>query len=256
MKYIDVNCMVGGWPFHRVRNSTFEDLKRMHAKVGIEGGLVSSTDAIFWNDPYEADRILAETLKGQDAYKHIMTINPTLVGWRDDLDRAEKEFSAVGVRIVPGFHGYTLDHPEVQALAEELAKRGMLMMVNIHMEDERVAYLLKHRPLPVDEVRAFIAKNPNLFLLLANIRIGEVEQLKDIIAANDNLFFDISGFKDRLFVINDMLDLGVAEHACYGSMSPLFCISSTHLLIAAERISPSDAAMIQSASAFVRKLGV
>lgn len=230
-KRVDCNCMIGGWPFHRVRNPGFEDLKKMHARAGITGGLVSSTDAIFWNDPYEAERILAKTLEGQSDYKHIMTVNPTLVGWRDDLVRAEREFNVAGVRVTPGFHGYSMDHPEMQALAEEVKKRGWILIVTVHMEDERVAYLLKYNAVPVDEMQAFLTKNADQQILLANIRVHEVKKLSDIILANDNILCDISGFKDLLFVMEDMQELGFVNKLVYGSMSPLFCITSTTLML-------------------------
>ena len=66
---------------------------------------------------------------------------------------------------------------------------------------------------------------------MANIRVHEVKKLGDIILANDNIFCDMSGFKDLLFVMEDMQELGFVNKLVYGSMSPLFCITSTTLML-------------------------
>jgi len=251
-KFFDFNCMVGSWPFHRVRNSSFADLKALHARVGISGGIVSSTEAIFWNDPYEADRLLAQTLSNDENYKQVMTVNPTLVAWRDDLTRAEGEIHPVGVRVAPGFHGYSLDHPEMQALAEECEKRGLILVITMHMEDERVAYLLPYTPVPTDEVSAFLKKNPNLKVLLANIRMGEAKALAADISANPQVYLDISGFKDGLFVVNDIIQTApeLEGRLVYGSMSPIFCITSTTMFLSHDNVPVATADKIRQGNGF------
>lgn len=240
-KFFDLDCMVGSWPFHRVRNYSFEDLKRLHARVGICGGLVSSTEAIFWNDPYEAECLLAKQLVNEKNYKQVMTVNPTLVGWRDDLIRAEREIKPVGVRVTPGFHRYTLDHSELQELAEECIKRNLIMLITVHMEDERVAYLLPYKPVAADEIAAFLKKNPELTVLLSNIRIGEAIRLEAEIAANNNVYLDICGFKDAMFAVNYVAQKAPAlkRRMVYGSMSPIFCIASSAMFLSHDNV-PRD----------------
>ena len=65
MAKVDFNCYVGNWPFHRIRNNTLEDLKKLHKKVGIDYGYVSALEAIFYHDPYEADALLAKEIEGE-----------------------------------------------------------------------------------------------------------------------------------------------------------------------------------------------
>ncbi len=254
MKKLDLNCMIGDWPFHRVRRPGFGDLKCMHSKVGINGGLVSSTKAIFWNDPYEADRLLAQELAGQTDYLPVMTVNPKLVAWRDDLDRAKEEIKPAAVRITPGFHNYTLDDPEMQELADELVSRNLPLILTMHLVDERNIYLMQYNTVDVELVRDFINKNPKLTILLANIRGWELNRLEEVIKSRDNLFFDVSGLKDELFVMEKLKDKGMLPYTVYGSMSPLFCISSTTITVERQGLAQQEIDELYSARRFMAKL--
>lgn len=254
MKKLDLNCMIGDWPFHRVRRPRFDDLKTMHGKVGINGGLVSSTKAIFWNDPYEADRLLAKELEGQADYRPVMTVNPKLVAWRDDLDRAKDEIKPAAVRITPGFHNYTMDDPEMQELAEELVTRNLPLILTMHMVDERNIYLMQYNTVDIDLVRDFINRNPKLTVLLANLRVWELKKLEELIKSRDNLFFDVSGLKDDLCAMQLLKNMDMLPYTVYGSMSPLFCIPSTTITVERQGLSQEEVNELYSARRFMEKL--
>ena len=64
MKRMDFNGFAGNWPFFRVRNNTVEKLAKLHSRCGIEGGFVSSLEAIFYQDPWEAELELSRQLEG------------------------------------------------------------------------------------------------------------------------------------------------------------------------------------------------
>ena len=64
MKRLDLNCYCGNWPFFRVRYNTVEKIAQLHSRCGIEGGFISAIEAIFYQDPYEAEVQLAKQLEG------------------------------------------------------------------------------------------------------------------------------------------------------------------------------------------------
>ncbi len=72
-----------------------------------------------------------------------------------------------------------------------------------------------------------------------NIRRAELMQLKDIITTNNNVFFDTSGLKELLFVVEKLLMNFTAEKIIYGSQYPLHCLKSTILLIEKAEIEES-----------------
>ena len=121
MGRFDGNCFVGNWPFYRVNETTDEELIKVHSRYGITGGFLSSLEAIFYQDPFVAEKQLARQIKGT-AYKHIMVLNPTLPAWKDDLARCVEKFEIAGVRLLPGFHGYSLDDPVLNEVVQEIKK--------------------------------------------------------------------------------------------------------------------------------------
>ena len=105
-----------------------------HRSCGIEGGFVSALESIFYQDPYEAEVLLAEAVKGT-AYRHAMILNPTLPGWKDDLARAVRELDIKAVRLVPGFHGYKL----TDAVMDEVT--SLLVQYDLSADQMRFGYI-------------------------------------------------------------------------------------------------------------------
>ena len=113
MKRFDANCFCGNWPFFRVKENTVDKMQNIHKKYSISGGCVSSLEAIFYQDPYEAEAELARQLQGTNYY-HIMVLNPMLPAWREDLKRCVSELHIRGIRLLPGIHRYSLQDPLIE----------------------------------------------------------------------------------------------------------------------------------------------
>ena len=252
MKRIDFNGFAGNWPFFRIRNNTVEKLAALHRRCGIEGGFVSSLEAIFYQDPYEAELALAQQLKGT-GYMHAMTVNPTLPGWKDDLKRAMKDLEIKAVRLVPGFQGYTLLDPQVEALCAELAVYGLPLIITLRMKDERTMHMIQPRSIPMEEVTAFLEKHEALPTLLTHIRAAEAEALTPLFLRRDNLFVDNSGFKDGLFVLDHIvLETAVRGHLVYGSGAPLMEMQATTMQIDTAQIPESEKEAVFSGSSLLK----
>lgn len=248
MSGMDCNCFVGGWPFHRVRRSTFRELAKLHAENRIDGGFVSSTDALFYNDPYEADQLLGQELAGSQ-YRHVMTVNPLLPGTRDDLLRAKRHMDVYGVRIVPGLHGYTLDDGRIGELMELLEQLRLPLFLTLHLEDDRVTYLLHPRIPAEEEVDGFLRKYAAIPTMLCNIQMHEMYALSDAICSRGNVCADCSGFKDGLYVIEELTCAGFGERLAYGSMAPIFCLKSSLMGVESARIPEEQKQRILSGDA-------
>ncbi|HHV96307.1 MAG TPA: amidohydrolase family protein [Clostridiaceae bacterium] len=230
MKKIDVNCLVGNWPFRKIRKITFNDLKSIHEVNNMEYGYVSSLNSIFYNDPFEGDQDLHEIIKGTP-YKHVLTVNPELPWFIDDIEEGIKLFDIKGVRIYPGYHGYTLDNQPVERLCRILAEKKLPLFITIRMEDERLNYLFQPRGIDKAELSHFLESHPENTVILLSIRYGEIMNIKDIINSRRNVFVDTSGFKDLLFIIEKLTKVVDHRKILYGSNHPLYCMKSTILLV-------------------------
>lgn len=230
MGRVDVNCVLGNWPFRKLYKNTFEDLKRVHTENGIEYGYVSSLNSIFYNDPFEGDEELHETIKGS-RYNHILTVNPSLPQLREDIQRGVKLFDIKGVRIYPGYHGYKLCDRPSEELCSVLREFGLPLFLSVRLEDERLDYLMKPVTPSVDEISAFFSNHPDNTVLLLTAHYSEIVALKEHFNSRRNLFFDTSGLKDLLFVTEKLLAEVNGSNMVYGSLHSLFCLRSTMLLV-------------------------
>lgn len=230
MKRLDLNCYCGNWPFFRVRYNTVEKIAQLHKRCAIEGGFISSLEAIFYQDPYEAEVQLAKQLEGTP-YMHAMILNPMLIGWKDDLKRAVKDLNIKAIRLLPGFHGYTLADPVLEQVCNAIREYNLPLILTLRIRDQRTSWVFSPRNLPLEEVAAFLDGHKDITTLLACARVKEISQLKDLFAARENLFADVSGFKDGNYVIETISDQIGREHLVYGSSAPLLEMQATTIIV-------------------------
>jgi len=235
MKKMDFNCLSGNWPFHKIRYNTVEKIRELHNRVGIEGGFISSCEAIFYQEPYEAEKSLAKELKGTP-YMQALVLNPTLPGWKDDLDRAVSELSIKAVRLLPGFHNYLLTDPVMDEVANALRTYKLPLIITLRIEDERCTWMFHPKAVDMNDVIAFLEKNEDIITIVANIRFHQLDALEEQFNKRFNLFVDISGFKDGLFTMEKAYQSSARDHLIYGSMAPLFEMQATTLLLDAADI--------------------
>ena len=248
MKKIDVNCMLGHWPFRKLNKNTFEDLKNVHRCNGISHGYVSSLNSIFYNDPFEGDEELHEIIKASD-YEHILTINPTLPAFIEDIKKGVALFNIKGVRIYPGYHNYKLHCKSVDILCSLLKELNLLLYLTLRLEDERTDYLIQPQKLSVEDISSFLKNHPDNSILLGTAHYHEILALKEDISCHDNVFFETSGLKDQLFIVEKLLNTFSADKLLFGSLHPLYCLKSSLLLVEKAQISESVKEMILGSNA-------
>lgn len=230
MYAIDVNCLLGHWPFRKIYKNTFDHLKQVHQKNNIKYGYVSSINSIFYNDPFEGDLELHEIIK-DSPYKHILTVNPVLPGFKDDIESGIKLFGISGVRVYPGYHQYNLDNAAFLELCKILKYYNLPLFLSMRLDDERLDYIIKPAHLIMEDMSIFLSKNTDLRVLLLTFRNEELLQFKDTLLAHPNAFYDTSGLKNNLFAVEKSIEDFGHNRMIYGSQHPLLCLKSTHLLV-------------------------
>lgn len=230
MNRMDFNCYCGNWPFFRIRYNTLQKLAQLHSRCGITGGFVSSCEAIFYQDPYEAELQLAKELKGTP-YMHAMVLNPMLPGWRDDLRRAVCNLNIKAVRLMPGFHDYALTNPVLDQICDGLRTYHLPLILTLRIRDERTAWMFHPKSVPLEDVAAFLDKNQDIITMLACTRKAEAIKLSAQFEARDNLFTDVSGFKDDNFAVEEACEAIGKEYIVYGSSAPLLELQSTAIIV-------------------------
>ncbi len=244
----DCNGFIGEWPFRRFYHGGMEGLQKVWEQAGITAGAVSTLNSVFYNDPMEAEELLAETLKDTSCL-HIMGVNPTLPATALSIDEAVERFGIRGVRIYPGYHGYRLDDPCIEELYKVLKKHDLPLIVSVRLEDLRVNYLMTPRILTEEELKALPDRMPDVKILYTAMQAYEVTGMAETFREKENLFVECSWFKSAVHPFEEVMENVPAEKILYGSGYPLNCLQSTMTALEHAAISKEDKAMILSGNA-------
>ena len=214
MRY-DFAAFTGHWPFRRLRQGALTAVLQKYREAGFHGGVVSSLEAIFYQDPWEADGPLLEQLRGT-GWEPAMCLNPRLPCWEDRM----KEARAAGIRfarLYPGIHGYSI--LDTGALWEMAGRLDMKLLITARMEDERLCYLLEQGRVPIADCAAMAQRFPGVSAVLSGFYLGE---LRGLDCWPENLWTDTVGLRHGPLT-------GHWDRMVFGSGFPLNCLES-HLL--------------------------
>ena len=217
--YFDAAAFCGHWPFYHLRDGelaqVLEKLKAEH----IEGGFLSSLDAIFYNDPWEADGALVETLRGT-AWRVAMCVNPTLP-WSGLHLQQGKEAGVGAVRLYPCIHGYPEDDERAVAICRLAGMLELPVILTLRVEDVRMSYLMKQEDPDFQRVRSLVLQCPQTKFLLSNCLVHQVSEL---VPLPENVWMDTAGFKGD-FYLESQQEIP-KDRIVFGSFAPLQCLSS------------------------------
>lgn len=219
----DLSAFCGHWPFRRLRRASLDGRLEEYACLGFSGGCMSSLDAIFYNDPWEADEPLLNMLAGTGWHPAIC-VNPCIPWWELAVEEAHR-LGARHLRLYPGIHRYGAESAEpVFRLAEKL---GMAVIVTARMEDDRLCYLLEQQPVRLEDYTALCRVSPRVPVLFSGFYIEELTKLENV---PPNLWADTAGLCHGLRPVEELTGSGFpAWRLVFGSLSPLQCVHS-HVL--------------------------
>lgn len=207
----DFAAFSGHWPFRRLRSSGF----------GAGGGVVSSLDAIFYNDPREGDEPLMQSLP--ENWQPAVCLNPRLPWMKEAL----RDYHARGVRfgrLYPCIHDYGPQDPGLHHLCKAASELGITLIVTARMEDDRLCYLLKQHSVSVTEWISLARKYPRVKFVFSHFYAGE---LSACLPLPGNVWTDTSGLCHGLDPVENLINAGFpAERIVFGSFSPLECRES------------------------------
>ena len=134
---VDTNAFAGHWPFRDLDASVPKLVSLMDQK-GVDEAVVAALESVFYRNVHAGNRELRENLSGYEDRLHpLATINPTYPDWEADLREAIEAWDWSGVKLLPAYHDYDLDAPEVASLFECCAELDVPVSVSGVLEDQR-----------------------------------------------------------------------------------------------------------------------
>lgn len=219
----DFSAFSGHWPYRHLRRSAVSEQLTEYEQLGFSGGCMSSLDAIFYNDPWEADESLLYAMSGT-GWALAMCVNPMLP-WTEHSIRHAHSLGVRHMRLYPGIHHYPIHSAtEVCELAEEL---NMAVIITGRMEDARLCYLLNQQNVNTEDCFTLARQHPMTTFLLSGFYGSELSGHGMV---PDNLWTDTAGLCHGLHPVQTLIETGFPlDKILFGSLSPLQCLHS-HLL--------------------------
>lgn len=145
---IDTNVYLFSYPFRNLKYGETGSLIEKLQKHNIGQAWAGSFEALFHKNIDHVNANLARECrkKGGGMLIPFGTVNPVFPDWEEDLRRCHEEHEMPGVRLYPGYHGYTLDEKPFARLLRQAAERELLVQIVIAMEDERMQHPLAEVP--------------------------------------------------------------------------------------------------------------
>ncbi|MFM7039069.1 MAG: amidohydrolase family protein [Planctomycetaceae bacterium] len=137
LQIVDTNISLFRWPFRRLPLDDTQELCATLRSLGVVRAIAGSFEGLFQRDLTGVNRRLAEECARHSELLPVGSVNPSKPGWQSDFDLCREELGMSGIRLHPGFHGYSLEHPGFRSLLERAAAAGMFVQVVATVEDRR-----------------------------------------------------------------------------------------------------------------------
>ncbi|HHT27587.1 MAG TPA: hypothetical protein GXZ82_10115 [Firmicutes bacterium] len=221
----DASAFCGGWAYRYAAERTVGEVCALLAQNGLQGAAMTPADAVLHPEPMAANRAFLQQVNAgvQDAectVYAVPVIDPSLPGWRGHLQEcaalSNKRIAAY--KVFPNFHGYDLEAPGINALAEELARSNTTLCIQLRMEDDRAQHHTLRLPvIPMAAVAAFAQRHPTLNILLCAPLMAEARAVSQV----ENISVEMS-FMETGDLLNVALGHMGAHRLLLGSHAPLF----------------------------------
>lgn len=254
---IDLTAFIGQWPTRLQLQATAADLSIMADRLGLDGVCVSHMASVFGFDTRTGNEALFQEVSADSRLLPVPILNPAEPAWEYELEWAAKK-GARGVRIVPGYHNYSLLHPELKQLAGKLVEKRIPLHVSARLEDQRLQHpRLTTRAIPFEDLADLLRLYEELPVVISGLRAYEWSKIQEVLNSGhqtDNVLLDLWFTNGPLAAISALCKQGERDLFAYGSCTPLQITEATVLQLASAEISEEDRAVLCRTNA-LRLLG-
>lgn len=233
---IDTNVDILGWPFRELKYGAIPDLVSKLRRHKVKEAWAGSYEALFHKDIDAVNERLARACadQGDGLLVPFGAVNPAWPDWEEDLRRVDEVYGMPGIKLYPSYQNYSLGDSTVEELIRRATERGLIVIITVDMEDERVQHprldISAADPMPLTEI---LPEIPDARVLLANaFRHVRFDELKAITEQTEVLFdiarLDGAGGLEEALIFEDYRGADIPlERLVFGSHAPFFPIEAS-----------------------------
>ncbi len=220
---IDINAMVGYWPFNRLPARTPTEMETYLRAAGFTQACVYAPEAVFYADPQIANEELFLSLPDTGFFVPSAVVDPTLPNCEELLVKLRDKWHVPLLRLFPNYHSYSLADPEAEQLLAMAAKLDIAVAVHMRMCDERSHHrLMKVPAVPIQEVITAADAYPGTRLLLCCPMAREIQLFFTRIVSQPYRYAEISCAEGLCSVIENLLAYTTYDKLLLGTHAPLY----------------------------------
>jgi hypothetical protein len=218
---IDTNVWLGRWPFRRLPHDEPSALAAKLRRNGVTQAWAGSFEAVLGQETM-ANSKLAKACRrcGDGLFVPFGTVNVRAEGWREELKRCHEQYGMPGIRLLPNYHGYKLNEPELGEMLASAGERNLLTQVVLEIEDERVQHAPSRPPVDPSPLPGLLKQAKATRLMLLNwFRTVKPALLNEL--AEAGVLFDIA-MVEGVGGVGGLFERIPASQIAFGSNAPFF----------------------------------
>ena len=133
---IDVNALIGPYPFRYVPHPDPEILPRVLAREGLRGAWVGHLPSAFYRDPAPGNASLYAALEPYEQLRAVPSIRPDWPGWEAAVEDAVRR-DAPAVRVYPPQWGLSPGDVRMAEVVRACGDAGLIVLLTTRFEDGR-----------------------------------------------------------------------------------------------------------------------
>jgi len=241
---VDINVLLGRWPFMPLKYESAEDILRLMDRAGIERAVATSLNSVFYYDYEIGNREVGEACKRHpDRLMPFAVINPNFYLWKDHLRECVESYGVKGIKLHPDYHKFSLLAGEVADLMGEARRLKLPVYVQTSLLD------MRHHPgycfvpeVPILEVAQAIEHYPeNTFIVGGGKHFsGSVQILLKYAPKSTNFYIAIDGIGGPFDGLERLVKQIGSSRILFGTRTPILYAEALKLMVELSKISSED----------------
>ncbi|MDF2720794.1 MAG: hypothetical protein K0Q59_469 [Paenibacillus sp.] len=240
---IDLTAFIGQWPSRLQIRADAASLSAMADRWELSAMCVSHIASIFGFDTRSGNEELFRETAGDARLLPFPIIDPSEFGWEHELAWAAAK-GARGIRLVPGYHGYSLMSPQVASLIDRVRELSLPLHVCVRLEDERLTHpRFPAAVVPFDEIGECLRLCEDMPVIISGLRAREWGSVYEVLNAGhrtDRVLLDLWFTNGPIEAIASVCRSGMASRLGYGSNTPIQVAEATSLQLASAAITAEE----------------